>query len=132
MFGKLKAFYAVFQAGKSVATPEAWKRGQITATILAGVFIALLQLAKVFGYDIPMDENTATSIAAGIITLVNWLLTVATTKKIGLPSGVQAEPLPTIVPELTGISKQPNVQEVSKDEQESRATQWLREHTTIG
>ena len=132
MFGKLKALYSVFKAGEAVANPEAWKRGQITATILAGVFIALVQLAKVFGYDIPMDENTATSIAAGIITLVNWLLTVATTKKIGLPSGVQAEPLPTIVPELTGISKQPNVQEVSKDEQESRATQWLREHTTIG
>jgi len=132
MFGKLKALYAVFKAGEAVANPAAWKRGQITATILAGVFVALVQLAKAFEYEIPMDENTATSIAAGIITLVNWLLTVATTKKIGLPSGVQAEPLPTIVPELTEGSKQPNVQEVNKDAQESRATQWLREHTTIG
>ena len=84
MFEKLKSFYALFEQGKAVANPAAWKAHQINATMLGGLFIAAVQLLKAFGYDLPIDSDTATSIAAGVIAAVNVVLTVTTSKSIGL------------------------------------------------
>ena len=86
MLEKLKAFYALFEQGKVVANPAAWKAHQITATMLGGLFIAIVQMLKVFGHELPIDSDTATSIAGGIIAAVNVVLTVTTSKSVGLPS----------------------------------------------
>lgn len=84
MLDKLKSVWNVFKQGQAVANPAAWKRGQITATMLGGFFIAIVQLAKAFGHDIPLDADTSTAIAGGIVAGVNWLLTIVTTDKIGI------------------------------------------------
>ncbi len=86
MLEKLKAFYALFEQGKAVANPAAWKAHQITATMLGGLFIAIVQMLKAFGHDLPIDSDTATSIAGGIIAAVNVVLTVTTSKSVGIAS----------------------------------------------
>ena len=87
MIKRAKAAYTLLQIGKAVADPAKWKSHQITATALTGVIWAALQVAEVFGYAIPVDEQTVDSIAVGILALVNWVLTLSTSEKVGLQSG---------------------------------------------
>ena len=86
MIKRAKAAYTLLQKGKAVADPAKWKSHQITATALTGVIWAALQVAEVFGYAIPVDEQTVDSIAVGTLALVNWLLTLSTSEKVGLQS----------------------------------------------
>ena len=86
MIKRAKAAYTLLQKGKAVADPAKWKSHQITATALTGVIWAALQDAEVFGYAIPVDEQTVDSIAVGILALVNWVLTLSTSEKVGLQS----------------------------------------------
>lgn len=81
---KLLALWSLFRKGESVADPAAWKKGQITVTILTPFLLALAHVTNTFGLEVTVDENTATQISVGIIALVNVVLTVATTNKIGL------------------------------------------------
>jgi hypothetical protein len=94
---KLKALFSLFRQGTSVLDPKKWKERQITATVLAGLILAVVHVAAAFGYALPVDMETANSIAAGIIAAVNVVLTITTTDKIGLPSK-QVE-LPQIDPD---------------------------------
>lgn len=101
MFEKLSSLYDLFRKGESVADPEKWKHGQIAATTLAGVFMAVVKLAKGFGYDLHIDETASLSIAGGIITVVNIVLTFTTSKSIGLPAKQSA--LPEISEEFNNV-----------------------------
>lgn len=92
MFEKLRDFYELFRVGKSVADPALWKSYQVTSTMLGGVIIAGVKLAKVFNYDLPIDEATADTIAGGVIAAVNVVLTITTTDKIGLLEATPTNP----------------------------------------
>lgn len=85
--GKLIALWRVFRKGDAVADPAKWKAGQITVTAVAALLVALVQAAGAFGIEVTADENQIATVAAGVIAVVNILLTVATTKTIGLPAG---------------------------------------------
>jgi hypothetical protein len=74
----------LFRKGESVANPAAWKTGQITATVLTPFLLALAHATNTFGLGIVVDEATATQISVGIIAVVNVVLTVTTTDKIGV------------------------------------------------
>lgn len=92
MFEKFTSILVLFRVGASVVNPAQWKQHQITVTMLGGLFIALAQVAKVFGYDIPIDADTATAIAGGIIAAVNFVLTLTTSDKIGIGSTDEQKP----------------------------------------
>lgn len=83
---KLGAIFDLFRKGESVANKEAWKNGQITATALAGVVMAVANVATAYGYALPagIDPDTVTAIAGGVIGLVNLVLTYITSEKVGL------------------------------------------------
>lgn len=81
---KLFAFLAVFRKGGEVSDPAKWKTHQITANTFGGFILALVALAKAFNYDIPIDEDASMLIGGGIIAIVNVLLTMATSKKVGV------------------------------------------------
>ena len=83
---KLLAVLALFRQGNVVANAAAWKNRQITVTALGAFLLALIHVLKAFGVEIPVDEETANTIAAGVLCLVNIVLTLVTTDKIGLPS----------------------------------------------
>lgn len=83
---KLSALFNLFRKGSSVSDPTAWKNKQITATVLGAFILALINVLAAFGYALPIDTETANAIAGGIIAIVNVLLTVTTTDKVGLPA----------------------------------------------
>lgn len=93
---KLKSILALFKQGNSVADPAKWKNRQVTATILAGVILALVHVLSAFGFAVPIDMDSASAIAAGVIAVVNVVLTFTTTDKIGLPAKETPEPLPQL------------------------------------
>ena len=86
MIKKAKAAITLLQKGKAVSDPAKWKARQITATALTGAFWAAIQAAEAFGYALPVDEATVDSVAIGFLALVNWVLTLSTSKKVGLQS----------------------------------------------
>lgn len=91
MIKRIKAAYTLLKLGQSVSDPAKWKSRQITATMLTGIIWAAIQLAESFGYGVPIDEATIDSLAIGILAAVNWLLTLSTSKTIGLRDKVQTD-----------------------------------------
>ena len=85
---KLIALFSVFRKGKEVANPEAWKKGQITGSVIAGLLAAIVALAKAFGYDLPLSDEDILSIGTSIVVIVglfiNPAITIASSKKVGL------------------------------------------------
>ena len=84
MIRKAKAAFELLKKGKAVSDPAKWKSRQITATALTGAIWAAIQAAGVFGYAVPVDEAAVDSIAVGVLALVNWLLTLSTSEKVGV------------------------------------------------
>ena len=84
MMMRIRAAFKALQKGKAVADPAKWKSRQITATALTGAIWAAIQAAEAFGYAIPVDEATVDSVAVGTLAVVNWLLTLSTSEKIGM------------------------------------------------
>lgn len=82
--------FEVFQKGRSVLQPGFWKNVQNATTVLGGLIITLVQIAGGMGHALPIDENTATLIAGGIVAVVNVVLTLITSKHVGLPNPVAA------------------------------------------
>jgi hypothetical protein len=140
---KMKAVWEVFQAGKSVADPKAWKMHQVSANAIAALLFAIVQLAKACGYDFGIDMQTCADIAIGILAIANVGLTVATTKHIGLPATTVREAEQTLPsPEQPAkeesapvqVEDAPPVQRGSvhssiDDDVRARAIQWAREHS---
>jgi len=83
---KLAALWGLFRQGEAVANPAAWKAGQITVTLVAGLLIAAAHVSEAFGYALPINQSDADAIAGGIIAIANVMLTVCTSKTIGLPA----------------------------------------------
>lgn len=82
--GKIAALWNLFKAGEQVEDPAKWKGRQITVTAVGGLLLAAVNVSKAFGYDIPVDEHTATTIGAGVLAVVNVVLTVTTSRHVGV------------------------------------------------
>jgi hypothetical protein len=89
---KFMSFFAVLRKGSELADSGKWKQHQVTTNMLGGFFLALIQLMKGLGYDLPVDENTAMAVGGGVIALVNVYLTAATSKRAGVLPAKAAEP----------------------------------------
>lgn len=81
---KVMALVNLFRVGGSVADPVAWKTGQITATVLGTVMIALADVARAFGLPVPLGPAEFNGLAAGAIAVVNVVLTLVTSEKVGV------------------------------------------------
>ena len=96
---KLMGFYNLFRKGSVIANPTAWKNGQITGSILAGILATVVALAKVYGYELPLSDDQLLSIGSGIVAIVglfiNPALTTATSSKVGLPASDEAPRAPS-------------------------------------
>lgn len=82
---KLAAFFNVLRRGSMVSDPALWKNRSGLAIALAGLIAALVQLAKAYGHELPLDEDSITAIAGGIAAAVGVWVTYATSDKVGLP-----------------------------------------------
>lgn len=83
---KLLSLWSLFRKGDAVSNPTAWKTGQVTATMLGALVLAVINLAKNFGYDLPIDSEGANAIGAAVLIVVNSVLTITTSKSVGLPA----------------------------------------------
>ena len=84
MIKKITASMTLLKRGKSVADPAKWKSRQITATVLTGIIWSAINAAEAFGYAIPVDAETVDAVAVGFLALINWLLTLSTSEKVGM------------------------------------------------
>lgn len=91
--GKLFAFLAVLRKGHVVANPAAWKAGQITGSVVAGLLAAAVALAKAFGYELPLSDEELLAIGSAVVAIVGLFIspavTVASSDKVGLPTESQ-------------------------------------------
>ena len=106
---KLMVLFDLFRKGVSVSDPVLWKTRQIKSTVLAAFILAVINVAAVFGYSIPIDTETANLIAAGIIALVNTVLTITTTNKIGIDKvedtkAIPQADIPTVIADKPKVS----------------------------
>jgi hypothetical protein len=95
MFDKISAGLDVFRKGSIVANPTAWKKGQITASMIGAALVAVVVLAKAFGYDIPLSNDDMQQIGSVVLIvfgLFNTAATVVSTDKVGLPAKPEALP----------------------------------------
>lgn len=81
---KMFAFVNLLRKGAEISDGEKWKKRQIDANIFGGFIIALVTVAKAFGYELPVDEEVAYTIGGGIVAMVNVVLTSVTSKKAGI------------------------------------------------
>lgn len=78
----LRSLFSVLLVGHELSKPGAWKNAQLWASLL----IALFGVAEAFGFIINVSEDATLGFAVTVLGLVNAFVTVATTKKIGLPT----------------------------------------------
>jgi uncharacterized membrane protein len=76
--------FDLFYKGMAVANPTLWKNRQITVNMLGGSLVALLNLLHIVGVEIPIDEAGANAVAACVLVLVNCVLTITTSTKVGM------------------------------------------------
>lgn len=69
MFEVPRAAWAVFQKGKAVANPAAWKNAAQATTMLVGLLSAVVALLRANGYELPIDDETLTQLATGVVAL---------------------------------------------------------------
>lgn len=85
---KLLALLNVYRKGECCANAAAWKNGQITGSILAGLLAAIVAVSKSFGYDLPLTDSQLLSIGTSIVAIVglfiNPAITAATSSQVGL------------------------------------------------
>jgi hypothetical protein len=87
MLEAIKAGWNVLHAGECVANPALYKTHQVSANAIGVFLLALATALKVFfNIEVPIDEASALKIGGGILAIINIVLTMATTDKIGLPS----------------------------------------------
>lgn len=84
MFAKFAALMEVMRFGQEVADPAKWKSRQVSSNAIAGALLAGVALAKSFGIHLPIDEETAYMFATGGLAITNAILTIVTSKKIGI------------------------------------------------
>jgi len=89
MIKKFKAGMALMKAGKRVNDPAKWKARQIEASAIVAFLWAAVNSAAAFGIEVPVNAEIIDGVAVAILSVVNVLLTVATTNKIGLPDDDQ-------------------------------------------
>jgi predicted membrane protein len=85
MLKKIKAGMALMKAGRRVQDPAKWKARQIEASAIVAVLWAAVNAAAAFGVEVPVNAEIVDGLAVAILAVVNVVLTVITTNKIGLP-----------------------------------------------
>jgi uncharacterized membrane protein len=92
---KIFAAISVLRRGAVVADPAVWKNRSALVMGLSALFVAVAQAAEALGYEMHLDADAATAIAAGIASLVGVWSTFATSDKVGiLPPAPDSNPVP--------------------------------------
>lgn len=87
LIAAIKSSFDLFRVGNELRHAAAWKKVQIAANLLAGGIYSGMALAGALGYHIPsVDDATIQSFSLGVAGIVNAIITVITSAKVGLPN----------------------------------------------
>ena len=89
MIQEFQAFFTLFKQGKQLANSATWKNRTIATNTLIAVLGAMVAIAKSFGYDLHLDDQTISALGAGVVAAVgvtNSVMHVITSAKVGLPA----------------------------------------------
>lgn len=85
-------FIDVFKAisvGKELKNKEVYKNLQVLTNIISVLVVFAINASKFLGYEIPITEELTNTLSGAIASLVfvgNAVITLATSKTVGLPS----------------------------------------------
>ena len=89
MIPQFQAFFTLFQQGKSLANAATWKNRTVAANSIVALLGAATVIAKGFGYDFHVDQDTLTALGGGIaaaVAVANSVMHVISSDKVGLPA----------------------------------------------
>lgn len=96
---KISQMLEVFEAGKTVANPESWKKGSVNINVIMVLIsgaVAVLNMFDCSFCDFQLTTEQVLGISTGIMTIVglfNAGTTIATTEKIGVNNKLKIETL---------------------------------------
>lgn len=85
---KLWAMLQVLQKGQEVANAAKVKNLQMMGTALTGLILLGVKVAAMNDIAIPISEGDAVALGAGFVVVYNVVLTMATSKKVGIGGSV--------------------------------------------
>lgn len=74
----------LFRKGDAVANPEVWKDASNATTLLVPLLMAIVKVAGDFGYGLQLTTEEATSIAAGAVACVQFVIHNISSNKAGI------------------------------------------------
>lgn len=89
MIKEFGAFLNLFRQGKELSNSATWKNRTNMANALTGILSSAVVIAGGFGYEIPVAEEQLQQVGLGlaaVVCLVNIVVHVITSKKVGLPA----------------------------------------------
>ena len=81
---KIAAILNLFRKGAVISDAALWKQRQVTATVLGSVIMAVVGVLNAYGYNLPIDNETALAIAGGVLGIINVCLTYVSSDKVGV------------------------------------------------
>jgi len=110
MFEKLGAFLRVLRVGNEVVDPDKWMKRQANGNKVGLFILALLGLAKAYGYNFPMSDDNALILGGAIVSIWNIVLTTVSTHETGLlpakPDADRGPAVPAEAPEKVRSEEQ--------------------------
>lgn len=89
---KLLDLLDLFRKGAAVSEPALWKNRSALTLALTALILTGCKVAKGYGYDIPISETDAASLAAGVAIVVGLFSTYATSPQVGILPAKPADP----------------------------------------
>ncbi len=93
----MPAFLRALKSGEELANAATWKNRQSLVNAVSALVLAGAEIARGYGYPVPFADDQLTAVAGVIVVLLfNAWAALATSKRVGLPSG--ADPVATAGP----------------------------------
>jgi len=83
-------FFNALRKGQELVDSETWKNRTILLNALVAFLAALGAIAKGFGYDVPIDSQAIGGGIVAVFALVNGVMQIVTSKRVGMPSRTSA------------------------------------------
>jgi hypothetical protein len=87
MIEAIRKIMKAMEVGEELKDPAKWKNTQDTATLVSVIIAAIISVAKLAGYELPINDDQLVVIAgivASCLGLANSYLIKATSRKVGL------------------------------------------------
>lgn len=89
LIANLPKFWDLFKEGEALSNAAAWKNKLVAVNGVVAFIATALLIAKAYGFDLELDDDTIHGLAGGVVALVgavNAVMHVVANKDVGLSS----------------------------------------------